>query len=126
MPASYEIDTQKKLVVLTAWGICDAEDVRQFRKHLSNDRNFDPSFSELADFTRVTNVKFTPDEVRMLAEVSPFSAHSRRALVAEDQLIFGLSKMFSILRSLRGDDDLRVFRSRREAMAWLMEKDKAA
>lgn len=126
MPASYEIDTQKKLVVLTAWGTCDAEDVRQFRKHLAKDHNFDPSFSELADFTHVTDVKFTPDEVRMLAEVSPFSAHSRRALVAEDQLVFGLSKMFSILRSLRGDHDLRVFRNRGEAIAWLLEEDRAA
>jgi hypothetical protein len=110
MPATYEIDTHKKLVVTTAWGLCTADDVLRFRRALSSDSNFDPSFCQLADFTRVTQVKFTPDDVRMLAEVSPFSLRSRRALVAGD-----------ILRSLRGEHDLRVFRNRCEAMAWLME-----
>lgn len=126
MPAKYEIDTHRKLVVTTAWGACTADDVLRFRKELSRDGNFDPSFSQLADFTRVTEVKFTPDDVRMLAEVSPFSPRSRRALVAGNQLVFGLSKMFTILRSLRGEHDMRVFRSRSEALAWLMECDSSS
>lgn len=126
MPSSYEIDKPRKLVITTAWGVCTAEDVVQFRKQVQSDRDFDPSFSQLADFTGVTKVEFTPDDVRMLAAISPFSTQSRRALVAENQMVFGLSKMFGILRNLRGEKLIRVFRSRSEALDWLTEKDKAA
>ena len=126
MPSSYVIDKERKLVITTAWGDCTADDVLEFRKQVLKDRDFDPSFSQLADFTGVTKVDVSPDEVRMLATKSPFSTQSRRALVADNQVIFGLSKMFGILRNLRGEKLIRVFRTRSEALDWLLEKDKAA
>ena len=126
MPSSYVIDKERKLVITTAWGDCTADDVLEFRKQVLKDHDFDPSYSQLADFTGVTKVDFSPDEVRMLAAISPFSPQSRRALVADNQLIFGLSKMFGILRNLRGEKLIRVFRTRSEALDWLLEKDKAA
>jgi len=126
MPSSYVIDKERKLVITTAWGDCNADDVLEFRKQVLKDRDFDPSFSQLADFTGVTKVDVSPDEVRMLATKSPFSTQSRRALVADNQVIFGLSKMFGILRNLRGEKLIRVFRTRNEALDWLLEKDKAA
>jgi len=126
MPSSYVIDKERKLVITTAWGDCNAEDVLEFRKQVLRDSDFDPSFSQLADFTGVTKVDVSPDEVRMLATKSPFSTQSRRALVADNQVIFGLSKMFGILRNLRGEKLIRVFRTRSEALDWLLEKDKAA
>ena len=126
MPSSYVIDKERKLVITTAWGDCSADDVLEFRKQVLKDRDFDPSFSQLADFTGVTKVDVSPDEVRMLATKSPFSTQSRRALVADNQVIFGLSKMFGILRNLRGEKLIRVFRTRNEALDWLLEKDKAA
>ena len=126
MPSSYVIDKERKLVITTAWGDCNADDVLEFRKQVLKDRDFDPSFSQLADFTGVTKVDVSPDEVRMLATKSLFSTQSRRALVADNQVIFGLSKMFGILRSLRGEKLIRVFRTRSEALDWLLEKDKAA
>ena len=126
MPSSYVIDKERKLVITTAWGDCNADDVLEFRKQVLKDRDFDPSFSQLADFTGVTKVDVSPDEVRMLATKSPFSTQSRRALVADNQMIFGLSKMFGILRNLRGEKLIRVFRTRNEALDWLLEKDKAA
>lgn len=126
MPFSYVIDKERKLVISTAWGDCSADDVREFRKRVLSDHDFDPSFSQLADLTGVTKVNFSPDEVRMLAAKSPFSPQSRRAMVAENQMIFGLSKMYGILRNLGGDKLIRVFRTRSEALHWLLEKDQAA
>jgi hypothetical protein len=126
MPSSYEIDKQKRLVVATAWGVCTIDDVLQFRKRVLSDRDFDPSFAQLADLTHITKVEMTPDEIRMIAAVSPFSSNSRRAIVAQDHIVFGFSKMFGILRGLRGEKLLRVFRDRSEAMEWLLEEQKAA
>jgi hypothetical protein len=126
MPSSYVIDKERKLVITTAWGDCTTDDVLEFRKRVLSDRDFDPNFSQLADFTCITRADVSPDEVRMLAAISPFSPQSRRALVANNQMVFGISKMFGILRNLRGEKLIRVFRTRQEALDWLLEKDKAA
>jgi len=56
----------------------------------------------------------------MLAESSPFSPDSRRALVADSPLGFGLWRVYPTIRSLRGDKNIRVFRSRTDAVGWLL------
>ena len=126
MPVSYEINKERRLVLLTVWEACTTNDVQQFRKQVLSDRDFDPTFSQLADLTRITKVEITPDEIRMIATMSPFSPQSRRAIVAQDHLVFGVSKMFGILRGLRGEKLLRVFRDRSEALEWLLEEQEAA
>jgi hypothetical protein len=126
MPASYTIDTQRRLVVTRAWGACTADDVLEFRRKIAKDPDFDPGFAQLADFTAITRLDMTPGEVRMLAWGSPFLASSRRALVAENALAFGFSRMYETLRGLRGDHHVRVFRNRDDALAWLLQEGKAA
>ncbi len=126
MPASYAIDKQKRLVVTCAWGACTAEDALQFRRQILKDENFDPSFSQLADFTGVTTIDITPADVRMLAGSNIFSPDSRRAIVVTGQLAFGLARIFETLRGLRGDRHVRVFHTRDEALAWIFLKNRAA
>lgn len=126
MPASYTIDKARRLVLLRMWGVCTAKDVLWFREAIKTDPDFDPDFAELVDLTGVIKAKMAPGEVRMLAGMVPFSAAARRALLSEDLLIFGLSRIYETLRSLRGDQHVRVFRRRDEAMAWLFHEEKAA
>ena len=126
MPASYAIDKQKRLVVTCAWGVCTAQDALEFRRQILKDENFDPSFAQLADFSAVTTIDITPGEVRMLAGDNIFSPDSRRAIVVEGQLAFGLARIFETLRGLRGDRHVRVFHTRDEALAWIFLKDRAA
>jgi hypothetical protein len=126
MPVSYAIDKQKRLVVTCAWGTCTAEDALEFRRQILKDPNFDPSFDQLADFSAVTTIDITPAEVRMLAGGNIFSPYSRRAIVVQGQLAFGLARIFETLRGLRGDHHVRVFHTRDEALAWIFVKDQAA
>jgi hypothetical protein len=92
-----------------------------------SDPDFDPSFSQLGDLSAVTGIDITADEVRIVAETSMFSLTARRALVGDSPEVYGLARMFSILRDFRGDREIRVFRSRKEALAWLLlEQDQAA
>jgi hypothetical protein len=123
MPASYKIDKQKRLVVTCAWGTCTASDALEFRQQIVKDPDFDPGFDQLADFTAITSLDMTPDDVRMLSWSTPFASESRRALVVEDALAFAFSRIYESLRSLRGDQHVRVFRNRDDAMAWLAEED---
>ncbi len=126
MPASYSIDKQRRLVVTRAWGDCTVNDALEFRRQILKDKDFDPSFAQLADFTAVTGIDFTPGDVRLLSWVTPFSPESRRAIVVENPLAFGFARIYQTLRSLRGDRHVRVFRDRKEALAWIFLKDQAA
>jgi len=126
MPVSYEIDKEKRLVVCNATGVCTLEEVVRFRQQLLADNDFDPSFSQLVDATGISRAEISPEQVRSLAEQSPFASSSRRALIAESDLAFALLRIYEIVRGLRGDNQVCVFRNRTAALAWLLTKDKAA
>ncbi len=126
MPASYVIDKKNRLVIGTASGVLTLDEILQLREQLKSDPDFDPNFSQLGDFTDVVDVNLTAAAIRMLAESSPFSLTARRAFVGDNPAMYGLARMFQIVRGLRGDEQIRVFRNRDEAMAWLLEKEQAA
>ena len=56
MPAFYKIDKERKLVMSAGSGYVTKAQVLAYQKQLSNDPDFHPSFSELADFAQVTKV----------------------------------------------------------------------
>jgi hypothetical protein len=124
MPISYEVDKQRRLVVCTASGVVTAGDVLGFHERIVKDTDFNSSFSQLVDCTAITKTNISPKGMRALAEKSSFSTDSRRAFVAASPLGFGLSRVYQIVRSLRGDKHIRVFRNRADALTWLLaEKD---
>ena len=47
-------------------------DARSHMEKLSKDPDFDSSFSQIADFTQVTRIELSPDDVRTLAQRSLF------------------------------------------------------
>jgi hypothetical protein len=126
MPVSYAIDKENKLVVGTATGVVTLDEILESRRQLLNNPDFDPTFFQLGDLSGVTKVDLTADQVKMLAETSPFSPASRRAFVGESLEVYGLVRMFEIVRGLRGDHNVRAFRSCDKALAWLLKKDRAA
>jgi hypothetical protein len=126
LPVSYVIDKQNKLVVATVTGVLTLDEVLATRRQLMSDPDFDPSLSQLADLSAVTELDLTAVELKMLAETSPFSLTSRRAFVGERPEVYGLARMYSIMRGLRGDQEIHVFRTRDAALAWVLKKHKAA
>jgi hypothetical protein len=126
MPVAYEIDKKRRLVVCTVTGVVTVEDVLRFREQILGDSDFDPDFSQLVDATAITRTDIRPDQARSLAEESPFSRNSRRALIAGSDLGFALLRVYEIVRGLRGDKQVRVFRNRAAAMEWLFVREQAA
>ena len=110
----------------TVTGLCSENDILGFHKQIVNDSDFDPRFSQLVDGTGITKTDITPSRMRILAEKSPFSLTSKRAFVADSPLGFGLSRVYEIVRGLKGDRQIRVFRNRKAALEWLLEKRQAA
>jgi hypothetical protein len=126
MPATYEIDKQRRLVISTAWEHFTVADALAHQDKLLKDPDFDPSFSQLMDFTQVTQIDLEASDVRRLAERTVFSANSRRAIVAASDLAYGLSRMFEMLRENAGENGIRVFRDLDEAVDWLLSKSTTA
>jgi hypothetical protein len=126
MPVSYRIDKRNGLVVIKATGVLTRSEFAETRRRLMSDPDFDPRFSQLADCTRVTRVTITAGEIRALADTSAFNLDARRAIVAKSDPVFGLARMFVTVRGLRGDEGIRVFRDRDQALVWLFKKDEAA
>jgi hypothetical protein len=117
--AVYKIDKERRLVLSSGTGTLTKEDILGHMDRLSKDLDFDPKFSQLADFTQITKLEIGPEDIRQLAEVDLFSPQSRRAMVAKDDLQFGLLRMFEIHRDLNGETGIRGFRNFDEAMAWV-------
>ncbi len=119
MAAIHKIDKERRLVFSSGDGVLTREGIVAYRALLLKDPDFDPTFSQLADFTKYTGTALEPEEIRQLANDNLFSPGSRRAFVVKDDLQFGLARMFEIYRDLKGETGIRVFRSYDEALEWI-------
>lgn len=126
MPAYFKIDKEQKLVMSTASGVFTMADVLTHQEKLLKDPDFDPSFSHLIDLTHITKFDLEPKEVHSLAPRSVFSPGSRRAIVANTDHAFGMSRMFEMLREGFGAQGIRVFRDLDDALEWVLGKDTSA
>ena len=125
MPTFYKIDKERKLVMSTYSGVLTIADALGHQQSLPKDPDFDPSFSQLFDVTHVTDVQLTAEDVRTLARTSVFSPDSRRAILVDSDLKFGLARMFEVLRDTMGEKGIRVFRDLDDALDWIFAKDRA-
>lgn len=103
----------------TAWGVVTREDVFEHQQKILADSEFVPIYSQLLDFTRVTKLEFTAADVQAFAARRIFAPAARRAILVPDVELFGLARMFEILRDAKGDEGIRVFTKMEEAREWL-------
>jgi len=123
MPFFYKIDKPRRLVMSTAAGVLTKAEVLSLQDQLRKDPDFDPTFSQLSDLTHVTEMNITGADMRELAARTPFSPKSRRAVIASNDLAFGLARMFEQFRETKGDQGIRVFRKLEDALDWVVGKE---
>jgi hypothetical protein len=122
MPCSYVIDKDRRLVISIGAGVFTAEDGRQHQQALADDPDFNSDFCQLIDLTSVKEFAFDSDWVRQSAQHSVFSPRSRRAVLVNSAVAFGLTRMYGTYREVAGgQEQLSVFQDRDEAMRWLMD-----
>jgi hypothetical protein len=126
MPLSYKIDKARKLVRNTGSGYVAKEEVFAQQDQLLNDPDFDPSFSQLADFAQLTDTDIGMEDLQVIAQSDVFSIHSRRALLVNGDVAYGFAKIFQLYRQLAGAHGIRVFRTTDEALDWLFAQDKGS
>lgn len=118
MPAAFEIDHVQRRVNSRAWGVLEDADLWSTQRGVAADPRFDPMYSQLYDFTAVTEVRLTGSYLRDLALYSPFARNARRAVVVGTDEAFGMARMFEMV-SDRAPEAFRIFRDRAEAVRWL-------
>lgn len=121
----YEIDKERRLVTSVASGVIALRDVWAHHERLLKDPDFDPNFVQLIDVTQITKLEMSTEDIRRVAGSNVFATNPRMAIVASSQVLYGLSRMFQILREMDGQEGIRVFRERDEALAWVLGKDGA-
>ena len=126
MPAYFKIDKERRLVMTTCSGVFTMTDALGHQEKLLKDPDFAPSFSQLMDVTGVTTVELGGEDMRRLASRSIFSPNSRRAILVNTDLVFGLARMFEMLREDFGEQGIRVFRDLGDALDWVLAKNTGA
>lgn len=81
----------------------------------SADRDFDPTFSHIADFTYATLAKISTADLIKFAERSVFSLDGRCMLILPNLADYGLGRMYETLRGLEGQTGVRAFFTLEEA-----------
>jgi len=126
MSEEYHIDQEQRVIWTRCWGVLSDEDVVRHQDNLKADPLFMPTLNQLVDAREVTEVTVSARTVRQLGQSKLFTPESRRAYVVTKDVIFGLVRMYELYQSLRGAQNVRVFRERAGAVAWLNVTDPAA
>jgi len=125
MPIEYRVDHDHRRVVVEGHGTLSTDELFRYQREVWS-RSDVAGYDELADMSDVQSIaQPTPGMMRELAGLSastdPAGGRSRFAIIAPQQEIFGLGRMYEAYRGLvnRSTKQVAVFRDRAEALRWL-------
>ena len=118
MPATYTIDSDRKLVLSRIWRAATEDEIRDHGQRLRNDPAFRPDFRQLIDMRELTEILVGSKLVRDSALNQFFLPGVRRAFVATSDIAFGMAQMYAIQSESAGQT-IEVFRDMKAAEAWL-------
>ncbi len=125
MPAGYTIDLARSLVLTRGWDIVTDRELLTHVRTLAADPRFARNFCQLADLRDVTDVQVTAATIKEMVRLNPFWAGARRAMVVTSDVVFGMARMYQILRD-ESPDELEIFRKMDGALQWLEIADEKA
>jgi hypothetical protein len=121
MPMSHSVDAERRLVFCRGWGVLSNQDLHEHYRQIELDPSFRPYFRQLGDLRDVTRLTVDSTAIAAAASLPVFAPGTRRALIAESDIAFGLARMFASYAEDIGQL-VRVFRNASDAEAWLAEE----
>jgi hypothetical protein len=125
MPIDYQIRHDRRLVAARGHGVFTHLDVVGYQNDVWS-RPDVAGFDEVIDMTAVERIELpSADGVRQLAALSASmddpEAPSKFAIVAPQDIAFGLGRMYEAHRAMSAQSakEVGVFRTMTEALAWL-------
>jgi len=119
MPYSYTIEPERRLVTVIISGVCSLPELKALQNDAKADPAFNPTYDALIDCSGLKDFEGSLLELMNLAGTDPFSGTSRRAFFSARDATFGLLRMWVAANTAIGRSDLQVFRTSKEAEAWL-------
>jgi hypothetical protein len=125
MPIGYQIDHDRRVVLATGRGVVTPQDVFAYQREVWS-RPDVAGYNELFDMTEVERI--VAPSSGSIQELAAISARmdlpallSKFAIVAPENLEFGIARMYGTYRDLeeRSTKKVAVFRTRSDALAWL-------
>lgn len=116
-----EIDSERQLTIVTLSGPFDIAKVKEMVEQFHQDPNYDPTYNALYDIRKLDITGVTSDQLQRLAfEVfDPSWDGTRFAMVAEDDDVFGMARVYAALADETGRVQRRAFRSMAAAEEWV-------
>lgn len=97
LSVEYTIDTNQKVVIVTFRGEIGDADLMNIGPTTKSHPLFDPSFSEIVDFSAVTGGNVSTGALQALARhESIYDRASKHVVIAPQPHVFGLSRMFQV------------------------------
>ena len=128
MPIVHRVDHENRIVLARAYGVLTDEDVFTFQHTVWSQPEV-AGYNELGEMTHVTEIAIPSihrvrDLAMTAAEMDPIDAVSKFAIVAPEDLGYGLGRMFQAYREMEKQSrkTVGVFRTLEEAFAWLQIK----
>lgn len=122
MPVILKIDPRRRVVYSTCYGRLTDEEVLSHRASIASDPNFNREFSEIVDFSAVTEIAVSESTLARLAGTqSLYSPSVLHIIVAPEGTISQLAGHFKDLAQ-QSRPNLHIVRSRAEAYKLLGKK----
>lgn len=115
MPISFEIDSRRRTLFTICYGkVTDSEMVSHLYT-VAKARAYSLRLNHLVNCSDITLSEITADLVRSMAGKKLFASRSQCAIVAPQDYLYGMARMFELLHS----GSVQVFREMMEAERWL-------
>ena len=124
---TFVVSTEERIRTARYRGVVDDRLLLDAYSRLITDCNFDPTLDDIVDLRDVSSFEITNNGLRrlvgMLAELDRFGFRTKVAIVAKDDVTFGMGRMYEIMRGMAANstEDIYIFREYDEALRWLCD-----
>ncbi|NTW58282.1 MAG: hypothetical protein HGB21_07130 [Nitrospirae bacterium] len=132
MPITYAIDRTRRTVYAGASGVLTPRDLFTYQNEVWSAPEL-RGYNECVDMLAVTDIEGATDSnMKALAELSARMddplAKSKFAIIAREDLHYGLARMYEAYRSMQpmNTRTLAIFRTREDALRWLSGESTAS
>ena len=119
MPCTFTLDTGRRRVLGALSGVCTIALLRQLQDEVRADPAFEPTFDTVVDCDAMTAFEGSLAEMLRLGETDPFRHPGRCAYFARRDGVYGLLRMWETANRDLSRREVRTFRTREDAEAWL-------
>ena len=126
MPISSYYDKEKKVLHINLEGEVLLNDLDQLYKDIVTSREFPPDIRSIWDFRKtdftLVNKNYM-EKVFTVRKNYPERGNARAAFVADNDLSFGVTRMYETLSSFELPQHISVFRDFLEAEEWILSEE---